>query len=307
MKELKYDLTVESNALLCPNPQEFFSRAYLNEVTPDNFRVLPSIKSATKLANVLFDRLLRPSTCSWEATDSTLDAIDIDVCPLSAMAQLCQFDLEQSFISMQMAQGSNGNFEVASFMSYYWETMAKKLQEEITILRWQGDTDSEDALLELCDGHIKKLVADSDVIKVHGVVITPTNVIAEMSKVVASLPSSVVNSPDVRFYVSSNIAMAYKIATATGNNIAFVTQQLDFTFIGLTIVIDQGLPANTMVCTIKDNLIYAFDGQDDVKNLKAVNLDDTVAEPVIRTRTNLKVGFYHTNGSEIVLYSPLYS
>jgi hypothetical protein len=57
------------------------------------------------------------------------------------------------------------------------------------------------------------------------------------------------------------------------------------------------------VLTLKDNLLYAFDAEGDDKALKAVNLSDTVAEPYIRTRANMKVGFVHVNGAEIVLYS----
>jgi hypothetical protein len=58
-----------------------------------------------------------------------------------------------------------------------------------------------------------------------------------------------------------------------------------------------------MVLTLKNNLIYAFDGEGDGKALKAVNLSDTVAEPYLRTRANLKVGFAYVNPTEIVLYS----
>ena len=118
MRELKFDLSVAANALLCPNPQEFYSKAYISENIVDNFRTLPGIKSATKVANVLFDDLLKASACNFTSGTQTLDAIDIDVCPLSAMAELCRFDLEQSFISLQMAAGSNGSFEVPAFMAY---------------------------------------------------------------------------------------------------------------------------------------------------------------------------------------------
>ena len=58
-----------------------------------------------------------------------------------------------------------------------------------------------------------------------------------------------------------------------------------------------------MVLTLKDNLIYAFDGEGDASALKAVNLEDTVAEPLLRTRTNLKVGFHYVNPTEIAYYS----
>jgi hypothetical protein len=49
MRNLKFDLDVDTNALLCPNPDEFYSKAYLTEDIADNYRTLPGIKSATKL------------------------------------------------------------------------------------------------------------------------------------------------------------------------------------------------------------------------------------------------------------------
>lgn len=308
MKELKFDLNVETNALLCPNPDEFYAKAYITPMVADNFRALPGIKTATKLANVLFDTLLKESSCSFSAENSTLDAIDINVCAVSAMAQVCQFDIEQSFVAMQMAQGSNGNWNVASFMSYYWEQMANEIGEEIELIRWQGDTDSIDPLLGLCDGHLKKLADDTDVEKVHGTVSTVGNVVAELTKVVQALPSVIKGKKsDLRLYVASNVAQNYEIASASANTIAYVTEALALKFIGITMVACEGLPSDTMVLTLKNNLIYAFDGEGDSKNLKAVNLEDSVAEPILRTRTNLKLGFFHTNGAEIVLYSPTVS
>jgi hypothetical protein len=303
-RKLKFDLDIETNALLCPNPNEFYSRAYITEDVVDNYRTLPGIKSATKLANVTFDDLLKASTCSFTAPNDSLDAVDIDVCALSAMAQICQFDIEQSFLSLQMAQGSNGDFTVASFMNYYWNEMSLKIQEEVELIRWQGDTTSEDDVLALCDGYLKGLLADATVIDVANTTVTVTNVLAEMTKVVVDLPARVQRrKSDLRFYVSSNVATAYEIAAASGNTQTYVTTPLALTFLGIKLVVAEGLPNDTMVLTRKENLIYAFDAEGDAKALKAVNLSDTVAEPYLRTRANLKVGFKHVNGGEIVLYS----
>jgi hypothetical protein len=74
------------------------------------------------------------------------------------------------------------------------------------------------------------------------------------------------------------------------------------TYLGIKVVVCPGMPDDTMVLTLRDNLIYAFDAEGDSKALKAVNLSDTVAEPYLRTRANMKVGFVHVNGAEIVLY-----
>lgn len=303
-RKLKFDLDIETNALLCPNPNEFYSRAYITEDVVDNFRTLPGIKSATKLANVTFDTLLKASTCSFTAPTDSLDAVDIDVCPLSAMAQICQFDIEQSFLSLQMAQGSNGDFTVPAFMNYYWNEMSLQIQEEVELIRWQGDTTSEDDVLSLCDGYLKGLLADATVVDVANTTSTVANVLAEMTKVVVALPARVQRrKSELRFFVSSNVATNYEIAAASGNTQTYVTTPLALTFLGIKLVVAEGLPNDTMVLTRKENLIYAFDAEGDAKALKAVNLSDTVAEPYLRTRANLKVGFKHVNGAEIVLYS----
>lgn len=303
-RDLKFSLTVETNALLCPNPQEFYSRSYIDEQIVDNFRVLPGIKAATKLANVTFGQVTKASTCNFTAPTEALDAIDIDVTPTSVMAQLCQFDLEQSFLALQMAKGSNGDFSVQSFMNYYWQELANKAREERALRRWQGDTTSLDANLALVDGHIKKLLADADVIDVANTTSTVSNVIAEMTKVYQALPAEVrVKIADLRWFVAPNIAGNYRLATASQNNVNNVTTALGLTFLGIKIIEDAGIPADHMVLTLKDNLIYAFDGEKDGEELKAVNLSDTVAEPYIRTRANQKEGYFHVNGGEIVLYS----
>lgn len=305
MRKLKFDLTVNTNALLCPNPTEFYSKAYVSEDIVDNYRTLPGIKSSTKIANVLFNDILKASSCSFSAEGQTLDAVDIDVCAVSAMAELCRFDLEQSFISLQMAQGSNGSFEVPAFMAYYWDEMAKEVASEIAVMRFKGDTVGvTSTYLDLCDGYEKKFLADLEIVDVTGTAITSTNVLTEMAKVYNALtPALQSKTADLRFRVSSNVGVAYKIASASGNTTAFITQQLDLTYLGIKVVIEEGMSNNTMILTTKNNLIYAFDGEGDSTALKAINLEDTVAEPLLRTRANIKVGFHYVNPTEIVWYS----
>jgi len=304
-RKLKFDLNVEANALLCPNPSEFYSKAYITEDVVNNYRPIPGVKSATKVANVLFNDVLKASNCNFSANGQDLDAIDIDVCALSAMAELCRFDLEASFVSLQMVKGSNGSFEVSAFMAYYWDEMAKEIAQEISILRWRGDKlVTPLTFIDLCDGYEKKFNADEDIIRPAGeTAITSANVLAEMGKTYAALPGKVrAQKADLRFYISSNVYASYELAAASGNTLTYVTQTLGDTFLGIKIVVIDGASDNTMVLTNHKNLIYAFDGEGDDKALKAVNLEDTVAEPLLRTRANIKVGFFYTNPTEIVFY-----
>jgi hypothetical protein len=306
-KKLRFDLDIDATALLQANSEAFYSRAYLNEETVDNYRTLPGIKYKTKISNIVFGQVLQAENCAFVASNDDLASVEIDVCSLSAMAEICQFDLEQSFVSLQMAKGSNGDFTVASFMDYYWNEMALTIAENVEKLRWSGDTASEDASLSLCDGYKKSLVADvANVIDIAApVAITTGNVLAKLAEVYDAIPAAVLaNQEDLRFYVSSPVAAAYRSAVAASNTQANLTQALDFTYLGIKMVLCPGmLGLSTIVATLKDNLIYSFDAEGDGKALRAINLADTVAEPVIRTRANMKVGFTHVNGTEIVFYN----
>jgi len=306
MRKLKFDLQVDPTALLAANPEAFYSQAYLSEDTADNYRALPGVKYKTKLATVTFGNILQPSSCSFTAPNDDLDAKEIDVCALSAMAQICQFDLEQSFLSLQMSKGSNGDFSVASFMSFYWGEMANKINGNIELIRWQGDTASANPTLALCDGYEKLLGAPGS-----GVINGGTGAIANftaletaLSAAFALLPATIATrTADLRLYMPTQLVNIYRLGVASGNTQAYITQDLSLTFLGIKIVVCPGMSNNTFVWTLKDNLIYAFDAEGDSSDLRAVNLADTVAEPYIRTRANMKVGFNFVNPGEIVFYS----
>lgn len=300
-ERLKFDLSVQADALLCPNPEEFYSKSYINETVADNFRTLPNVKSSTKLSNITFGQVLQAETCSFTAPTDTLDAKEISVCGLSAMAQVCQFDIESSWLSAQMAAGSNGNFEVASFMNYYWSEMSKEIAEDIENIRWQGDTTGS-APLSLCDGYEKKLLADAGVIDVVAPTnVTSANVLDFIQDVYEAAPTALLSGgSDLRFYISRNVATAYAYAVAAGNTIAYLTEALPMTYLGVQMVVCDGMSDDKAVFTSKNNLVYAFDAMGDSSALKAVNLADTIAEPVIRTRANMKIGFEILNPTEIV-------
>jgi hypothetical protein len=305
MRKLKFDLQVDPTALLAANPEAFYSKAYLSEDTADNYRSLPGVKYKTKLATVTFGNILQPSSCSFSAPNDDLDAKEIDVCALSAMAQICQFDLEQSFLSLQMSKGSNGDFSVASFMSFYWSEMANKINGDIELIRWKGDTGSANPTLALCDGYEKLLGLDINVVNGGtGVIANFAGLEAALSAAFALLPATIATrTADLRIFMPTQLVNMYRLGVASGNTQAFITQDLNLTFLGIKIVVCPGMSNNTFVITLKDNLIYAFDAEGDSSDLRAVNLADTVAEPYIRTRANMKVGFNFVNPAEIVFYA----
>jgi hypothetical protein len=317
MRKLRFDLNIDASALLAPNAEAFYAQAYLGstEIT-DNFRTLPGIKYKTKIGTVTFGSgLLAASPCNFPNLNTDdLSSHEVDVCALSAMAQVCQFDLEQSFVSLQMAAGSNGDFSVANFFNFYWSEMANAVNGQIEALRWRGDV-SGAAPLDLCDGYEVQLDAalspPPGVLPVinggTGTISTFSGVgglAAKLEAAFALVPAAIASrTADLRIYMPTQLVNIYRLGVAAGNTQAYITQDLSLTYLGIKIVLCPGMSNNKFVITLKDNLIFAFDGEGDPSDLRAVNLSDTVAEPVIRTRANMKVGFSFVNQSDIVYYN----
>jgi len=314
MRKLRFDLNILPSAELTPNADAFYAQAYLGGTEiADNFRTLPGIKYKTKIGTVTFGTdLLQVSPCNFPNLNvDQLSSHEVDVCALSAMAQVCQFDLEQSFVSLQMAAGSNGDFSVANFFNYYWSEMANSVNGQIEALRWKGDILSVNPQLALCDGYEKGLAASvvaGDVINGGTGAITTFSGVgglgAKLEAAFALVPAAIASrTADLRIYMPTQLVNIYRLGVAAGNTQAYITQDLALTYLGIKIVLCPGMSNNKFVITLKDNLIFAFDGEGDPSDLRAVNLADTVAEPVIRTRANMKVGFSFVNPTDIVYYS----
>lgn len=309
MKNLKFDLVVNANALLCPNPTEWYAKAYIDEDTIANYRVVSGVKDKTKISTFLFDNVLKAKSCSWSSVTANLDAIDVSVDSLDAMIEVCQYDVEESFYSTKLGKGSNADFTPNDLMSHFYEAFSKEINEEIQILRWKGDkAGATSTFLDRVDGYEVKMLADLDIIPVTGTAITSLNVLAELSKIKLAAPKAVIRKKaDLRFYVSTNIMEAFEFAAASGNTAAYITETLGQKFLGIQIVVCPGMSDNTAVLALKNDLLYICDGEGDADSINTVDMRATTNEPNIRSKASLKVGFFYTNPEQIVFYSPLAS
>ena len=303
-KKLKFDLTVDGSALLQANPSEYYSILYGMENAVTNYRVLPGIKNKTKIATVLFDTVLAESGCNFSAQDADLSAVDIDVCALTSQASVCQFDLEQSFLALEMAKGSNSDFSVASFMNFFYSQMAKKGHQELAQLMWRGDTAVEGAL-GLCDGWLLRLCNAADYITPAGTyaAITSANVLDKMAATLtAATPEMLVNPAQMQFKVAANVAAAYRIATAATNTATNVTTALSLTYLDIPVVVEYGLPASTIILSDYTSFIYALDAEGDQDNLQIVDFSKTTLDRRIGARADFKAGFFVVNTTQVVWY-----
>lgn len=393
-RELQFGVDVLDSALFNANPTEWYAKAYLGEDVADNYRALPNIKTKTKLGYVLFSSLLKEATCDFENTPGILGAVEIDVETLAVMIEICQFEIEQSFLVEKLSKGAT-TWDAPEFMAHFWDTAAMEVTEEIELIRWTGDVDGvfgeDESFLALIDGYEKKLktaktgvtatftggtlasgadtlavfvnrkggidsvtvsgngvwsvvptgivlanVGDgrgatflvvstgstptidvtgitvvtqgagyrNTVVYVQGTTVNAGNILAEMAKVFAALPRRIRRRKDLlRWYVPPSIADLFRQVTAAANTLVYITKALDLTYLDIKIVVCDGMSDDTMVLTRKDNMIYAFDAIGDGKKLELVDMMKSVAEPKMRARTQLRLGFPIVNHEEIVFYA----
>jgi hypothetical protein len=300
MRKVRFNLDVQSNALLCPNPEEWYAKAYIKSNVADNFRAIPGVKETTKISVNNFTKLLKPAGCQWAPVDTVLDAEEIDVCKLDAMVQICQYDVEESFISAKMAAG-DANWAESDFLDHFWNDVANEIEQEIQDIRWNGNTAGSTAsYLHVCDGYQKNITSASYSTLVPGFgasassydVITKDNIVAILDKVVSALPEAVKGLQDeVRIYMSAGNAYKYLAAVLNHNYDFNYTGDLPLVYAGYKISVQPGMNEKFITAGRREQFAFAFDGIDDDKNIKIVNMIDTTAEPVLRARVGLKIGF----------------
>lgn len=305
-KRFDFSMTSSADALLCPNPEEFYSKAMLTNEAINSFRQLLNVKHSTKIANLSFgESVVQEYDCAFTPSDSALTAVDIEVCPLSIMTEFCQADLEESFLSLWMQRGSNhADFGPAAFMTIYYDELLKATKNDLAKITWQGDTTSTIAPYDKCDGLEKKLLADAAVIDVAGTTVTASNVITEVNKLIAALPDELAGEyMDVAFYMAPNVVSAFRVASAQHNVNVMLDANAPLVYNGFRIYTAYGMSANTMVLTRPENFIFATDLVNDPLEITTVAQRNTTLKDVISTRSDFKFYVGFVNPEEIVFYS----
>jgi hypothetical protein len=306
-KKFLFDIDVQSNALLQVNPKEFFSKTLLAQRSTSFMRTLVNVKEKTKIGSFEFDSVLQEADCDFNATDSNLDAKTMEPCKFGIGTQLCQYDLEQSFLADWMKAGSNHvDFAPQNFMTHYYERLQAIINEELEILTWQGDSDgTTETFLDLCDGLEKQLAfaAIPAAQRIAGIGITAGNVIAQMTLVYNAIPKRLrAKRSELVWFVSRNVAEAYRLAVALASAEAYTNKDTELTFLGYNLVVADGASDNVMTVSLKDNYIFMTDLVSDQSEVITINMKVTTGDRKIRTISDFKFGVNFVNTDEFVVY-----
>ena len=308
-KKYLFELNVDPSAAHVVNPQEFYSKALLAERSTSFFRPFLNVNSKTKIGSLEFDDVIQEYDCDFASTNSNLSAKEMEPCKLSIGVELCQWDLQNSFVAEYMKSSNTIDFAnteglTPEFLAHYYERLGAKLSDNLERLTWQGDTSlTGTTYLKNCDGLEVLLTADSGVTDVTAVsAITSSNVIAELTKVYNLIPSEL-DKNEVVMMVSSDIMSAYKVAVAQASSELYLNRVPTANFIDVKMIEAKGMSARKVVATRPSNLIFLTDLVSPASELITINMKTTTGDRKLRTISDFTFGVDFVNPTEIVYYS----
>lgn len=282
----------------------FFSVALLTGDTKSKVRLIPNAKSTVKIGSLNLGDILQPDSCSLDGVGSyTLSQKDLIVCDIAIKVPICAKDYEANYLSESLKPGSNveENFP-NGLVDYLFNLVAEKISEQTEELFWQGDTEASPAAL--CDGLIKKFLADDTVIDVGaGTTLSASNIIAQIGIVYDAIPDTISEKGKVVIFISPKAAKFYRQALVAANPALIAWNNGDFTlrYIDVELVVSPGLPVNDMVAAEPMNLWYGTDLVSDEKEIRLIT--DPLNPKQSYIITSFKWGVNYGVGAEIVYYT----
>lgn len=285
----------------------FFKKVLTTGVAKNELSLIPNVKSKIKLAYSDLGNILQAEDCTFSSTgEGTLNQKTMEVCDLKVNLEYCATTFEANYLSMQLRAGSN-NEEVmpSSYAEFVVDYVAEKVASDLEITMFKGDTGTSSYPLSLCDGLVKLLQADGDVIDVSATAsaMSSSIVITELDRVLEAVPAEVRQQPNFKIFVSQEIAFAYKQKQAATSGGLFMVGDKELNYLGFRLIPTSGLDAKQMIAFNSDKVFFLTDLTSDWDEILIIPQRNISGARTERFATSLKFGVNYLYGSEIVLYA----
>ena len=305
-KDLQFSLNVGSGAGACADVTDFYQRTLVTPTSAELFNNVPGNKGSKRIPTISTGRVTKPYLCGWTASDVALNAKEVAIDKMSVMVEICVSDIEDSFLVQSMLPGANNPVNPQAFLNYIWGEIAKQAKADMEYLRWNGDKSSVDPFIKLTNGYLKLLktnVANINVVSGYAA-ITSANVIDKLYATIATVDSTLRSAPEtLDIFVSSNVALAFAVAAASGNTGAFITGDMGTMFLGKYKLTEfSELPDNVIIAGPIQDFVFTYDLLDE--NFTTVDMLANAAIPTVRFRVNMYYGFDVYDYTHVSYYGP---
>ena len=283
-----------------------------NTLANGGMTIIPNIAYKTTMQKLSTDGLLKDATCDFTALSTvTLSERSLTLEPFQVNLQLCKKDFYATWSAEEMGLSAN-KVLAKSFVDYFLAYITEKVAESVEVSIWRGATGTTGQI----DGIATLLAADAALPtanEVAGTTVTSSNVVAQLGLIVDAIPAALYGSPDLKIYVSQNIAKAYiralggfSVAATSNNGVESKGTQWyngqGLTFDGIPLFVANGLAANTAVAAETSNLFFGCGLLNDTNEIKLLDMSDIDGSMNVRfvMRAGMAVNYHSV--SDIVTY-----
>ena len=273
---------------------EFWQKALLgSEVLNTVFTIMPGVKNSIKLNQWDLDsNIIQDSDCSFSNQgEGTLSEKTFSVVDKKVNLQYCIETFEQNYLHSLIANGSN-NTEVPTVNQFLISSSALKVADGMV----------KYAFAATADGLIGKFLADAGVVDVTINALDATNALDEIAKLYLAIPAEIIAKEDLFIGIDEASSRYFKLA-AFDTTVPELTinEGLQLRYLGIPMIVCDGMGANTLFAARKSNLLYLTDLESDSADLQVINMYETTGEPNVRFVTRFKMSFDFMIPEEICL------
>jgi hypothetical protein len=279
-----------------------------NTIENNGITVMPNVKFRSTMKRFDSESLIADATCDFTAVgDITLTERVIEPKELQINALLCKKDFRSDWDAISMGYSA---YDVLpkSFQDFLISRMLGQVAEATERSIWKG----VNATSGQFGGIMTQAIAEAGTgipsgQVVSGTTVDATNVIDEMGKVVDAIPSRLYANPNLKLYVSQNVARAYVRAlggfAAAGVGAAGTNAQgtqwygtgSGLSFDGVPVFVANGLSNNEMFATITDNIFFGTGILSDFNEVKLIDM------AMIDGSQNVRFVMRYTAGTQIAI------
>ena len=293
---------------------KWISAALLSGVTLSNelITIMPNVKFKSVVSNLVSASGLADASCDFTATGTvTLTERILEPKSLQVNKQLCKADFRDTWQAIEMGYSAHDVLP-KSFADYLLAHQVDQVAADIEQHIWNGDAGNSGEF----NGFMTLLTTDAALPaaqEVAGTTLTAANIIAEMGKVADAIPSRLYGKEGLRIYVSQNAMRLYVRslggfgtsglgANGVDNKGTLWYQGGELMFDGIPVVVANGLTANQMLATTKENLFFGTGLLSDNNEVKLLDMSDLDGSENVRIIMRMTAGVQYGNVSDIVTY-----
>ena len=299
------------------NEQDLSTRSFFESKTASRMQILTGVKSSIQVPT-LSDTLVYQdgSTCGFSASgDTTISARVLTVGRIKVNKEWCMKELETKYTQLLLSPGSNYESLPGKIDQAFVETIIGTMSETNERGIWQGNTASSDPNLNKYDGLVKIINAASGTIQANAsaftgiatvTAFTAANIISVMQGVYNAIPVQILDKPDLKVSIGTDLFRLYQMALINANLFHFIPTEnglgeMKIHGTNVTVISTPGLIGSNAIYASRDSNLYL--GVDLENEEESFTFWYSQDNDVVRFKSEFKYGVQVSQLTEIVKFT----